>query len=200
MLELLVVLLARLLVLRERRATARAPLRRAVALVEPAARLRLLEEAPNVGDVGVRESEVVVAPVHPLAEALRLPDHDSGEFRDEVAAVAGEAGEPVILDLVLRVEPEGLLDLHLDVEPLRVEPVLVPELVAVHGLVALEDVLEGAPDSVVDTGGRIRGDRPVHEREGRAATVLLAQLRKRALGVPAREHPVLERRMIRFVR
>src|SRR5207237_903971 len=67
-LKLRVVLVARLLVLGERGPAAWAPLRRAVALVEPLAAMALLQEAPDVLDVRVREGEVVVAPIHPLAE------------------------------------------------------------------------------------------------------------------------------------
>ena len=59
----------RQLVLGERRAAARAPLGRAVAHVEPAALVDDLQELPDVLDVRVAEGEVVVAPVHPLAEA-----------------------------------------------------------------------------------------------------------------------------------
>ena len=70
------------LVLRERRAAAGAPLGRPVADVEPAALVDDLQEAPDVLDVRVAEGEIVVAPVHPLAEAdaaarqlLRRLDH-----------------------------------------------------------------------------------------------------------------------------
>src|SRR5207302_896383 len=84
-LELRVVLVAGLLVLRERGPAARAPLRRTVALVEPLAAMALLQEPPDVLDVRVRESEVVVAPVHPLAEALELRGLDRGVLGDEVA-------------------------------------------------------------------------------------------------------------------
>ena len=59
------------LVLGERGAAARAPLGRAVADVEPAALVDDLQEPPDVLDVRVGEGEVVVAPVHPLAEADR---------------------------------------------------------------------------------------------------------------------------------
>src|SRR5204863_8914296 len=85
-LELAVVLLARLLVLRERRAAARAPLRRAMSLVEPAAPVRLGEEPPDVLDVRVREGQVVVAPVHPLTEPPRLLGHDADEPGDALLA------------------------------------------------------------------------------------------------------------------
>src|SRR6266540_2732752 len=55
MLELGVVLLAGLLVLRERSSAARAPLGRAMTLVQPPARVNLFQEAPDVLDVRIRE-------------------------------------------------------------------------------------------------------------------------------------------------
>src|SRR5205085_10963594 len=94
----------------------------------------------------------------------------------------------------------SLLHLHLDVQSLRVEAVLVAEVVAPRSLVALEHVLQRAPEAVVDARRPVRRDRAVHEGEGRAAAVLLPQLRERALGVPAREHLPLEPGMIGFVR
>ena len=59
------------LVLRQRRAAARAPLRRAMTEVEPAALVDELQEPPDVLDVRVAEREVVLPPVHPLAEPDR---------------------------------------------------------------------------------------------------------------------------------
>ena len=61
----------RQLVLRERRAAARAPLRRAMADVQPSAIVHELQEPPDVLDVGVAEREVVGPPVHPLTEPDR---------------------------------------------------------------------------------------------------------------------------------
>ena len=117
MLELLVVLLAGLLVLRERRAAAGAPLGGAVALVQPAAAVHLLEEAPDVLDVRVREGEVVVAPVHPHAEPLRLIRHHAGVVRDAFPALRSELGQAVGLDLAFGIQSERLLDLDLDGGP-----------------------------------------------------------------------------------
>ena len=124
-LELLVVLLAGLLVLRERRPAAWAPLRRAVALVEPAPLVDGLQEAPDVLDVRVGERVVVVVPVHPAAEAPVLLGDHLGELGDALPAALGELGEAVLLDVALRVQAERLLDLDLDPEPLAVEAVLV---------------------------------------------------------------------------
>ena len=80
------------LVLGERRAAARAPLGRAVALEQPAALVHRREEPPDVLDVRVAEGVVVVAPVHPHAEALRLAVMSPRRLDDALAALAGELG------------------------------------------------------------------------------------------------------------
>src|SRR5216110_1049396 len=80
----------RQLVLRQRRPAARAPLSRAVADVQPATLVHELEEPPDVLDVRVAEREVVVAPVHPLAKALRPARQSGGGPDDDVAALSRE--------------------------------------------------------------------------------------------------------------
>src|SRR5205085_1321910 len=186
-----------LLVLGERGAAAGAPLGRAVALVEPAAPVRLGEEAPDVLDVRVREGEVVVAPVHPLAEALRLLGHHADELRDALLAALGELGEAVLLDLALRVQPELLLYLDLDPEALAVVAVLVALVEAAERLVALEDVLQRPTPGVMDAHRVVGRDRPVDEAPASLAAVLLAQPLEGPLLLPALEHVALEPRMIR---
>ena len=101
----------------------------------------LLEEVPDVLDVGVGEGVVVVVPVHPHAEPHRLLGDHLGELGDALAARLGERGEAVLLDVALGVQAERLLDLDLDPEALAVEAVLVALVVPAHRLVALEDVL-----------------------------------------------------------
>ena len=117
-------------------------------------------------------------------------------MRDALAALRGELGQAVGLDLALRVQPERLLDLDLDVQALGVEAVLVARVEPAHGLVALEDVLQRPAVAVVDAHRVVGRDRPVHEREARAAAVPLAQLLERALALPELEDPALERGMI----
>ena len=73
----LLVLAGEDLVLGDRRAAARAPLRRPMPCVEPAALVDDLEEAPDVLDVRVGEGVVVVVPVHPPAEAHGLLGDDA---------------------------------------------------------------------------------------------------------------------------
>ena len=190
----------RQLVLRERRPAARAPFRRAVALDQHAPRVHELEELPDVLDVRVAEGEVVVAPVHPLPEALRAARQRGRRPDDDVAALPGERLEPVLLDLRLRVEAQLALDADLDPEALAVEAVLVALVEAAQPLVALEDVLERPPPRRVNAEGEpVGGDRAVDERPLRAAAVSLAKLRERVLPLPDLEQLELDCRMIRLV-
>ena len=182
----------RQLVLRERRPAARAPLGRTMTHVEPVAFVHLLQHPPDVLDVRVAEREVVVPPVHPLPEADRPLCQLAGRPHDDVAALRSKRLEPVLLDLPLRVEPELVLDAHLDPEALAVEAVLVALVVAPEGLVALEDVLQGPAPGRVHGEGLVGGHGTVEEREPRAVRVLRAQLLEDALGVPPGEDLLLE--------
>ncbi len=154
--------------------------------------MALLEEAPDVLDVRVRERVVVVVPVHPHAEASRLVRDDLRVVGDAFLAALRELGEAVRLDVSLRAEPERLLDLDLDPEPLRVESVLVPLVEAAQGLVALEDVLERAAPRMVNSHRVVRGDRPVHEAELRTAAILLPQPLEDAFSIPPVEDLLFE--------
>src|SRR3954467_13550490 len=93
-----------------RRPAAGAPLGGAVTEVEPPAPVDELEELPDVLDVRVAEREVVLAPIHPLPQALRATRQRLGRLDDDIAALRGELLEPVLLDLALRVEAQLALD------------------------------------------------------------------------------------------
>src|SRR4029450_12827971 len=120
-----------------------APRHRAVSRVEPATLVALLEKVPVVLDVEIRHREVRAWPVHPLPQLSGLLRLDTGEVEHALATGAGEALEAERPDLALRVEPQRLLDLDLHPQPLAVEPVLEPLIVAAHRLVALDHVLRG---------------------------------------------------------
>ena len=113
------------LVLGDGRSAPWAPLRRAVPTYEPTPLVYDSQKPPDVLDVRVREREVVVPPVHPHTETLRLLGDRLGRPGDLLAAAARELGEPVFLDLFLRVQPELALDADLHPEPLAVVAVLV---------------------------------------------------------------------------
>src|SRR5712691_249524 len=97
--QLLVLVVARLFVLGQRRAAAWTPLRGAMALVKPSPLVDRLQEPPDVFDVRVTEREVRVLPVHPHAEALRLVGDHTREVRDALLASLRELRETVFLDV-----------------------------------------------------------------------------------------------------
>src|SRR5205823_6574812 len=138
---------------------------------EPASLVDDLEEAPDVLDVRVAEGEVVVAPIHPLAQALRAPGQLLRRPDDDVATALGELVEPVLLDLALRVQSELALHVDLDPQTLAVEAVLVALVKAAHRLVPLEDVLQRAAPGRVHRQRLVRGHRAVDERPARATLV-----------------------------
>jgi thioredoxin 1 len=115
---------------------------------------------------------------------------------DPLPALPCELGEAVLLDLALRAEAEGLLDLDLHPQSLGVEAVLIALVEAAKSLVALKDVLQGPAVAVVHAGRIVGRDRPVHEGERGAACILLAELPERLLAVPAFEDPLLEGGMV----
>ena len=188
------------LVLGERRAAARAPFHRAAALVQPIAPVALLQKAPDVLDVRVRERVVVVVPVHPHPEPPGLVGDHLGVLRHALLAALGELGEPVLLDLALRVQAEASLDPDLDPEPLAVEPVLVTLVEAPKGLVALEHVLERPSPAVVRAHRVVGRERPVDEAEALAPAVSLPELVERPLAIPRLEQLELERLVVRHPR
>src|SRR6185437_1604005 len=108
---------------------------------EPTLFVDALEELPDVFDVRVAEREVVVAPVHPLAEALRTARQLRRVVRNRVAALLRKLVEAVLLDLGLRVEAELTLDTDLDPKALAIPAVLVALVESLQRLVALKDVL-----------------------------------------------------------
>ena len=94
----------------------------------------------------------------------------------------------------LRLEAEFLLDLDFDPQPLAIEAVLIPLLVAGHGEVALVGVLVGAAPGMVDAHRVVGGDGPVEERPARLAAVLRAKLLENLGVVPELEDgPLLGR-------
>src|SRR5207249_2727696 len=77
--------------------------------------------------------------------------------------------------VAFRLQPQLFLYFYLDPESLAVEAVLVPLLMAGHGEVALESILEGAAPGVVHAHGVVGRDRPIEKRPLRLARILSAK-------------------------
>ncbi len=185
------------LVLRERRATAGAPDHWTISPIQHLALVTDFQELPDRSDIRVRHRVIRPVPIHPLTEPLRLSRLDRGVFGHAVAAGASKLVEPVLLDLLLRVEAERLLDLYLDPEPLAVESILVALFVSEHGAVPLHQIFQRATPCVMHTHWVIGGDWAINKRKWGAARVLCTQSLKGGLLLPQREHAVLKRNVVR---
>ena len=144
---------------------ARAVRRNPVRLVDVALVPELLEHPPAGGDVAVVGGDVGVVHVQPDAHPLGhgLPLLHVAE--DALTAAAVELLDAEPLDLALGGEPQLLLDLQLDGEPVGVPAAAAHGPEAAHGLVAEDDVLEGAREHVVDAGAAVGGRRALVEDE-----------------------------------
>ena len=142
------------------------------ALVDVSLLVADLEEVPDGVVVLVRHRMVRVVPVHPVAEPDRLLGLDVREPPDALLAEIDELIDAELLDVGLGGHAEVFLDVDLDPQALPVEAVLVALLEALHGLVALEEVLVGAAPSVVDAHGVVCRDGAVHEGEAFAGAVV----------------------------
>ena len=142
------------------------------ALVDVSLLVADLEEVPDGVVVLVRHRMIRVVPVHPVAEPDRLLGLDVREPPDALLAEIDELVDAELLDVGLGGHAEVFLDVDLDPQALTVEAVLVALLEALHGLVALEEVLVGAAPCVVNAHGVVRRDWAVHEGEALAGAVV----------------------------
>ena len=167
-----------------------------VRLVETTAVPDLAQRPPHRFDVFVGERDVGVVEVDPEADPLRepVPLLDVAEHR--LAAASVELGDPVVLDLGLRGDPELLFDLELDREPVAVPARLARHVVPPHRLIARVDVLERAREHVMRPGLAVRGRRALVEAPDRRAGVSpLGELAGEDVALaPALEHLELQLR------
>ena len=164
-----------------------------VALVDVAGVPHLAEEPPDALDVRIVERPVGVVGVEPHADATGEGLEVGDVAVHRLPAQPVELADPERLDLVLVVDPELLLHLHLDREAVAVPTALAGDVVAAHGLEARVEVLEEAGPHVVDPGTAVGGGRTLVEHPlGRAGAAAEA-LGEHVVDVPAVEGGVLER-------
>ena len=120
----------------------------------------------------IRHRVVRVVPVHPVAEPDRLLCLDIRESPHTLLAQVDEFADAVLLDVGLGGHAEVFFDVDLNPQSLPVEAVLITLLEALHGLVALEQVLVRAAPGVVNAHRVVCRNRPVHEGEPLAGVVV----------------------------
>jgi hypothetical protein len=151
-------------------------------LHDPPARL---DVAGVVGDVGVLQVEPEADALGHLVPVLDVLEH-------VVAAQGVEAGDAVVLDLLLVGEPEPALDRDLDRQAVRVPAALAVDAVTLHRLEAREQVLEHAADHVVHAGLAVRGGRALVEHPAAAGRGLLERQAEHVRVAPERHHLALQ--------
>jgi hypothetical protein len=176
---------------------ARTPRHGVEALVDVPAVETLFQKTPDGEVVGLAHRVIRIGPVHPVAQADRLFGLHSRELPHAGLAVLDELVHAVGVDVLLRLEPVGLLHLDLDPQALAVEAVLVSQLAAAHGMVALIEVLQRPPPRVMHTHRIISRDRPVQKPPLRPTAILLAQFLESPHLVPERKNPLLHSREVR---
>ena len=106
-----------------------------------------------------------------------------------LAAAGVELGDPVPLDVRLAAEAELLLHRDLDRQAVAVPAGLAGHVVALHGPVAREDVLEHPGLDVVHAGRAVRGRRALVEHPGRVAGALLQAALEDLVGAASARAP-----------
>jgi hypothetical protein len=150
---------------REHRAALGPPPDHLVTAIQQVALEELRERPPDALDVGLVVGDVGVAHVDPEAELLGEALPLLGVAEDALEAAADEGLDPVLHDRVLARDPQLLLDLDLDRQPVGVPAGAARNVEAPHRLVAGDDVLHHAGERVAVVRHAVRGRRSLVEDE-----------------------------------
>ncbi len=118
---------------------------------------------------------------------------DGGVFEDAAFAFLHELIDAELFDGTFGTEAELLFDFDFDPEALAVESILVTEIAAIHGPVALEGVFVGAAPGVVDAHGIVGRDGAVEKTPRLFAGVFGPEFLEDVAFVPELEDGVLTR-------
>src|SRR5579864_5950842 len=143
------------------RAAPRAPGHDVVTAIQPAALVAGFDDAPYGVVVLLGHREIGIAPVHPLSESNALLADDARVLHHAVFTALHEFRDAVGFDVAFGAEAELFFDFNFDPESLAIEAVLPALIEAIHGFVALIDVLVRAAPCVMHTHRVIRGNRPI---------------------------------------
>ena len=192
------------LVVAQRGAVLRAVRQHAVALVGQALFVQLLERPHDGFHVRDVKRLVAVVEVHPAALTVHVFTPFVGVLEHGGAAGVVELGDAHLVDVVDRVDAEFLLRFELGRQAVRIPPEDAVDLVALHGLVARDDILRVAGQQVAVVRQAVGERRAVEEHE-----LVLAVIAGRAafygfvegvVGVPIIQHRFLELGEIRVRR
>ena len=161
-------------------------------LVEQLLLPHVLEQRPHRLHVGRLVGDVGVVEVEPEADAVGELDPLADVPVAGLLALLVELVDAVGLDVLLGLEAQLLLDLHLDRQPVGVPAALADHPVAAHRLVAREEVLEGARQHVVQPGEAVGGRGAFVENPVVGLRALVNRALKDVLLLPEGAHPPLQ--------
>src|SRR5580704_1109721 len=141
--------------------------------------------------VAQSDQHLRIVPITPISQANRLLGLPCRVSENALLAGTNEVLNAVVANLALGLESKAFFYLNLDPQSLAVESVLIALRLAVHGVVALIHVFQGASPRVMHAHGIVRGDRSVEKRPARAICILLAQLVENAILLPEAQHLAL---------
>ncbi len=167
-----------------------------VTLVEQTLLEEIAERPPHALDVRAMIRDVRLIEVGPEGDPVgqRLPLSRVAE--DGLDALLHEGLDAVLLDGRLAVEPELLLDLDLDGQPVRVPTGLARHRPAAHRLVTREEVLDRARQHVTVVRKAVGRGRPLVEYEGSVRRRLRERLLEDPALLPEAQDLVLFRRKV----
>ena len=168
----------------QRRAAARAVRYDLVALVEQALVPDFLQCPPFGLDKIIFIGDIRMLHIRPetddigelLPHALVLPDR--------LTALADERLHAVFLNLLLAIESQSLLDLELNRQAMRIPAGLAQNILALHGLIARQQILDDTREHMADMRLAIRRRRTIVKRKGIISLTLINRLLRDIMFLP----------------
>ena len=150
--------------------------------------------------VGQHAQFIWVVPVHPVAQTDRLFGLLGSAAQHPLFAQTNELLDAHRLDIMLVLEIQRFLNVHLDPQALAIESVLPAFIMALHGLVTTPQVLVSAAPGVVHPHWVIGCDGAIDKTKalGRVGPHL-TQLIERIGARPERQHIALLGRKINLI-
>ena len=155
-----------------------------VALIEESLVVDGLESPPLGLDVAVVIGHVGVVHVHPVAHPVGHVRPLGGIFPYGLLAALDEGLHAVLLDLLLAVQAQLLLHLQLHGQAVGVPTGLAKHVVALHGPVAGDDVLDAPGQHVADVGLAVGRGGAVEDGVGGGALAELHALLEHMVFLP----------------
>ena len=169
-----------------------------VALIEQALVVELLEQIPQGFDIAILIGDIGVVHVDPIAHLVREFFPLVGVFHHLLAAGGIVVVYANLLANILLGDTERFFHAELHGQSMSIPASLAQHLVALHGLEAAHDVLEGACHHMVNAGHTVGRRRSLIKHKGGSTFALLDAACKHVLRVPLFQDVFIHVREVEF--